>query len=191
MIEIDTYISILFSIIIPIIGISITIIIEKLSYFKKRDLFFILFFLSFILIIIATLIYCYDRYLYIPDMLPLNKPQFSDPLFCAKYKKYFILSFTITLSCCLLIAMDCGNIKDNGNGIVIFDTKYVIITLFLYLFISTYIHLWFIYGLCYLSFSPITCAVISFILMFIEMGILHYINTYLTFRKLAKNKNKY
>lgn len=191
MISFDTYITLLFAIIIPAIGIFITITISNFSYYKKRDSLLILLFSSFMLLIIATLLYCLKRYLYASDLLPFTKPQFSEPLFYTKYKTYFFLSIGFSLGICVNIFINCGNIRDNGYGIVIFNIKYAIITTFFYLFIIIYAHLWFIYGLCYFSFNIIVDIIISFIIMGIEFGILYHFNTYLTFRKISKEKNTY
>jgi len=196
MIEIDTYINILFAIIIPSIGVYISIIMNNNSHYKKRNLLFILFFTSIILIIIATLIYCYDRYIFISDILPFSKPQFSDSSYNYKYKNVFTCLKWSTLLCCILIILKCGNINENGYGVRIFYIKYAIIALLFYLIIGTYVHLWLAYLLCNLlgnllgdlssNYAPYSLIVA--IVSLIEYGILYYINTYLTYKKLAQKR---
>ena len=63
MIEIDTYITILFAIVIPAIGIFITITIGNFHYCKKVDSLFILFLTHFLLthIVIFSLIILFFR----------------------------------------------------------------------------------------------------------------------------------
>lgn len=193
MIGFDTYITILFSIVIPAIGVFIAIISGKYSYYKKRDLLFILFFISFVLIVISTLLYCYGRYLYLPDLLPFTKPQFSDIKFRNLYILLFFFPFIGSLCACIEIVIIGRRINDIYITAV-HDIKYIIITLLFHIFISTYIHLWITYVLCFLTFNYITISAITIffiILIFIEASVFYSINKYLTFRKIAKKDGKY
>lgn len=191
MIEADTYISIVFAIIVPVIGGTITIIIKDFSYFKRRDLLLGLYISTFMLLLAATLIYCCNRYFEISDLLPLTKDFFSDPSFSNDYKNIFICSFAIILFCFIMVLAKCGDIRENGSGFVIFDIKCAIITLTFYLFIGVYLHLWFAYILCRLALPYIICMLVSIVLAYIEFGILNFGHTYLTFRKIARKDKTY
>lgn len=184
MIDFNTYISILFAIIIPSIGIFITLICSNLSCSKRRISLSILLFCSFILICFATLLYCFNRYFCISDLLPFTKENFTEPLFNTKYKNYFLASFGICIGISIYILCNCGaEIGYRVDGSVTFDKKYAIITLVFHFFISTYIHIWFIYALCYFSFNIFADAIMSLVVLSIEFCILYNVNKYLTLRK--------
>lgn len=184
MIDRNTYISILFSIVLTVVSIYIPFILKKHSNFRKRNLLFILLFCLFALISFATLLYCINEDFCISGLLPFANAQFSDPLFNAKYKKYFIIYWGIHVGTYSCILSECNNeIGIRPDGSVAFDMKYAIITLIFYFFIDTYVHIWLIYLLCYLPLKFFINVIILLTISCIEFYILYSINKFLAIRK--------
>lgn len=184
MIELNTYVTLLFSIVISLVSIFIAINMGNICHSKKRKLLFISFFFSFILIIIATLLHYLNGNFHISNLLPFTKEQFSEPFFITKYKKYCIISVGYYLAIYAFILSNCDKeIGIRADASIAFDKKYAIITLLFHFFISTYIHIWLIYGLCYFSFKIFVTVIISIVVSIIELCILYNINKYLPLEK--------
>lgn len=185
MINTNEYITILFGLFAALLGIYVTIYLQKVESSKKRKATIIVTVTAILLIQILTIIYGYGKFDF-SKLLPFGKHQFTDAQFKEKYKKYSECLFCIFFSYYFVIFSHCGNIKDNFFNYVVLDKRYAIITILFHFPISVYAHIWFIYMLCYYSFSLKACILISFMLYIIEFLILYFINKHLTFKKLRK-----
>ena len=90
----------------------------------------------------------------------------------------------MTLCSCLMIALNPLSILAK------------LITILFYIPTSAYIHLWITYILlCYLSLNLVITTTITItvliILIFVESGMLNYINNYLNYRENYLNDNNY
>lgn len=185
MINFETYITLLFSIVIALLTAFITIFTSNnISNSKKRNSFIILFSTFILLIAFATLLYCLNSYFCISDLFPFTKVQFSEPTFKTKYKTYCVACLCMLIEIYIIILLNCDDeIGFRADASVAFDKKYAIITIIFHFLISTYFHIWFIYGLCYFSFKIFVDVIISLVVFFMEICILYNINKYLTLRK--------
>lgn len=189
MINTNEYIIALFGFIGVLMSIYVAIYLSKIERSKKRKITIIVTATAILLLIILTIIYGYGKFNF-SKLLPFGKQQFTDNLFIEKYKVYFACFSGAVYSYYMSLFSRCGNdIGWAADHSVILDKRYVIITILFHFPISIYAHIWYIYILCYYSFSPIICILISIVLITIEFCILYFINKHLTFRKLRKMRS--
>lgn len=155
MITFDTYITILFSIIIAaLLGSIITIAIQNLPSTKRKLMFVTVFLITFVLIITATLIYFFDKHTISIFSLSLSMPKLFDTLhlpFCKTefsnklFRKIYYLNVFIYLICKIILIIilymkgKSRQKKYKNKKILPIRTKY---SLILTSFISVYPYIW-------------------------------------------------
>lgn len=190
MINIDTYISILFSILIAsLLGSYITIFTQNFSRFQKRKMVIVVSVITVFLLILLTIIYCYGRYdfkIFLPsfstsksfdisNLLPFNKLQFLNVSFSNLYCNNICISVGLFV---------VGYILMVYLGSIIFDKKHLLLTSVITIFIVSYLRLWEIYITCVLFYnhtpiwlSYIAQTVIYLLFTTIELTLLDEINS--------------